>query len=200
MGGAYLALGDSYTIGEGVAAHERWPVVLAALLRDAGRPVDAPHIIARSGWTTDELSAAIDAEEEALAPPYALVSLGIGVNDQYRGRSLEAYAPAFRMLLARAIGFAGGDATRVLVASIPDWGGTPYARAAGRDAQQVAREVDAFNAVAEAICAQAGVRFVDVTTAGRAPAFADALVDDGLHPSAVAYADWARRIADAMAK
>jgi len=202
MGGAYLALGDSYTIGEGVAAHERWPVRLAALLRDAGKPVADPHIIARSGWTTDELSAAIDAEEAAgtLAPPYALVSLGIGVNDQYRGRGLEAYAPAFRMLLARALAFAGGDATRVLVASIPDWGSTPYARAAGRDAQQVAREVDAFNAVAEAICAQAGVRFVDVTTPGRAPAFADALVDDGLHPSAIAYADWAARIADAMTK
>src|SRR6478609_5706449 len=110
MGGAYLALGDSYTIGEGVAAHERWPVLLAALLRDAGKSVADPHIIARSGWTTDELSAAIDAEEAAgaLAPPYTLVSLGIGVNDQYRGRSLEAYAPAFRMLLARALAFAGG--------------------------------------------------------------------------------------------
>jgi lysophospholipase L1-like esterase len=196
----YLALGDSYTIGEGVDAPARWPVRLAALLRDAGRPVAEPRIIARSGWATDELSAAIDAEAAAgaLAPPYGLVTLGVGVNDQYRGRALEAYAPAFRILLARAVAFAGGDPSRVRVVSIPDWGGTPYARAAGRDARQVTREVDAFNAVAEALCAQAGVRFVDVTTPGRAPAFAEALVDDGLHPSAAAYEDWARRVAQSL--
>jgi lysophospholipase L1-like esterase len=196
----YLALGDSYTIGEGVDAPSRWPERLAALLRAAGRPLADPRIIARSGWATDELSAAIDAEEAAgaLAPEYALVTLGIGVNDQYRGRALEAYAPAFRMLLARAVAFAGGDPARVRVVSIPDWGGTPYARAAGRDARQVAREVDAFNAVAEAVCAQAGVRFVDVTTPGRAPAFAEALVDDGLHPSAAAYEVWARRVTQSL--
>jgi lysophospholipase L1-like esterase len=191
-GTGYLALGDSYTIGEGVEPGERWPVLLADALRARGLELGAPRIIATSGWSTDELSAAIDAAEAAgtLAPPYALVSLGIGVNDQYRGRSLDAYAPAFRMLLARAVAFAGGDPARVLVLSIPDWGTTTFARAAGRDRAAIAAGIDAFNTVAAAICAQGGVRFVDVTAAGRRADNLDALVADGLHPSAAQYRQW----------
>jgi lysophospholipase L1-like esterase len=192
QGVGYLALGDSYTIGEGVDAGARWPVVLAGALRARGLDLGAPRIIATSGWTTDELSAAIDAAEAegTLAPPYALVSLGIGVNDQYRGRSLDAYAPAFRMLLGRAVAFAGGDAARVFVPSIPDWGTTPFARSAGRDRDAIAAGIDAYNTVAAAICAQSGVRFVDVTTLGRRADNLDALVADGLHPSAAQYRQW----------
>jgi lysophospholipase L1-like esterase len=190
----FLALGDSYTIGEGVDAADRWPVQLAGALRARGLDLGAPRIIATSGWTTDELSAAIDAAADSLSPPYALVSLGIGVNDQYRGRSLEAYAPAFRALLARAVAYAGGDPRRVVVPSIPDWGTTLYARAAGRDRDAIGERIDAFNAVAATICAQAGVRFVDVTALGRRPDNLLLLVDDGLHPSAPLYRQWVDEI------
>lgn len=185
----YLALGDSYTIGEGVAPADRWPVQLAAMLRERGIAVQDPRIIARTGWTTDELSAAIDQAD--LRGPFGLVSLLIGVNNQYRGRTAEEYRGEFAGLLQRAIGFAGGDASRVLVLSIPDWGVTPFAE--GRDRARIAAEIDAYNAVARELALAAGVHFVDVTQqsrdAGADPAF---LVEDGLHPSGRSYAEWAR--------
>lgn len=185
----YLALGDSYTIGEGVAEAERWPVRLAALLRERGVDVDDPRIIARTGWTTDELSAAIDAADPR--GPYALVSLLIGVNNQYRGRDAEEYREQFAALLRRAIGFAGGEAARVIVVSIPDWGVTPFAD--GRDRARIATEIDVYNAINREEAQRAGARYVDITPASRAagadPAF---LVSDGLHPSGRAYAEWAR--------
>ena len=195
----YLALGDSYTIGEGVADHERWPVQLAAELRAQGLPVDPPRIIATSGWTTDALSRAIDAAEQArsLLPRYDLVSLGIGVNDQYRGRALGDYSLAFRMLLERAIAFGGGQPRQVFVPSIPDWGTTPFARASGRDCADIAERIDAFNAVAAAVCAQRGVAFIDVTTLGRRADNLGLLVDDGLHPSPALYCQWVAHLVGA---
>jgi len=191
-GGAvrFLALGDSYTIGEAVAEAERWPVQLAALLRGEGHRLEAPEIIATTGWTTDELQAGID----AIAPegPFTLVSLAIGVNNQYRGRPLDEYRAQFGALLARAIEFAGGVPARVIVLSIPDWGPTPYARQQSRDAGVVGAEVEAFNAVAAAACAQAGVAFIDITADSRRQALDVAmLADDGLHPSGRMYAHWA---------
>ncbi|MGH8038231.1 MAG: SGNH/GDSL hydrolase family protein [Stenotrophomonas sp.] len=189
---AYLALGDSYTIGEGVAPAERWPVQLATALQEAGHVVAEPQIIATTGWTTDELDAGIDAA--APRGPFGLVSLLIGVNDQYRGRSVDDYRPRFTALLQRAIGFAGKQPRHVLVLSIPDWGVTPYARDNHRDPVQIARELDAYNAAAQAICAEHGVAFVDITaisrTRGAEPAM---LVDDGLHPSGAMYTEWTRR-------
>src|SRR5262245_36096527 len=122
----FLALGDSYTIGESVDPAERWPNQLAALLRGGAMAVDDVQIIATTGWTTDELSAAIDKADPR--GPYALVSLLIGVNNQYRGRSAESFRPEFAGLLQRAIGFAGGEARRVFVVSIPDWGVMPFAQ------------------------------------------------------------------------
>lgn len=195
----YLALGDSYTIGEGVAEHERWPEQLAAELRAQGLPVEAPRIIATSGWTTEALSAAIDTAELArsLLPRYDLVSLGIGVNDQYRGRALGDYALAFRMLLERAIAFGGGQSRHVFVPSIPDWGTTPFARASGRDRADIAERIDAFNAAAAAVCAQRGVAFIDVTTLGRRADNLALLVDDGLHPSAALYRQWVSHLVGA---
>ncbi len=187
----YLALGDSYTIGEGVASDGRWPMQLVAALRAAGIALDTPDIIAATGWSTDELDAAIDAA--AAHGPYALVSLLIGVNNQYRGRDVGNYAVEFEALLLRAIGFAGGDAARVLVLAIPDWGVTPFAAGSGRDAAQIARELDAYNAAAARLCAAHGVAFVDTAPVSRAcggePAM---LADDGLHPSAALYAEWTR--------
>lgn len=185
----FLALGDSYTIGEAVPEGGRWPVQLARALRAGGVPLADPVIVARTGWTTDELDAAID--DARLDPRYGLVTLLIGVNDQYRGRPVEDYAPRFEALLARAIGFAGGDAGRVVVLSIPDWGVTPFAVKQDRDAGRIARELDAYNATARAIAGRHGVAFVDVTAHSRG-AGATQLADDGLHPSEEQYAAWAR--------
>lgn len=185
----YLALGDSYTIGEGVPEPGRWPVQLAAALRGAGIALEPPQIVATTGWTTDELDAGIDAA--APRGPFALVTLLIGVNNQYRGRTPDEYRVQFGALLQRALGFAGGHAGRVLVLSIPDWGVTPFARAQGRDAARVGREIDAFNAAAAAACAERGVAFVDITPYSRAHGHAPAmLADDALHPSAAMYAGW----------
>jgi lysophospholipase L1-like esterase len=187
----YLALGDSYTIGEGVAEDGRWPLQLARALRDAGIPLADPRIVATTGWTTDELSAAIDAAQPL--GDYDFASLLIGVNNQYRGRTVDDYRVEFAALLERAIGLAGGDPGRVLVLSIPDWGATRFGRESGRDTAAIARELDAYNAAARAICAARGVAFIDITAASRTHgADAAMLADDGLHPSALAYADWAR--------
>lgn len=185
----YLALGDSYTIGEGIAADEGWPGQLVRRLRALGVEVAPPRIVATTGWTTDELSAAMDAA--ALDPPYDLVSLLIGVNNQYRGRTRENYRDEFARLLERACGLAARGAATTFVLSIPDWGVTRFARMQGRDAQRIADEIDAFNAAARTICSAAGVPFVDVTALSRDGGDGDSmLVADGLHPSAAQYALW----------
>lgn len=187
----FLALGDSYTIGEAVAPQERWPERLAERLREEGFDLAPPEIVAVTGWTTDELSAGIDAA--APQGPYDLVSLLIGVNDQYRRRDLDTYRDEFVRLLRRAIGFAGDDAGRALVVSIPDWGATPFASDDDRSAAQIASEIDAYNAVARAEAEAAGAHFVDVTPLSRAddPAYVAA---DGLHPSGTQYAAWTDRL------
>lgn len=188
--GAYLALGDSYTIGESVEPAGRWPVQLVKALRAEGIALDTPRIIATTGWTTDELSAAIDAAEP-LGDGYALVSLLIGVNNQYRGRAVDEYAREFTRLLERAIGFAGRRADRVLVLAIPDWGVTPFAADSGRDTATIASELDAYNAAAAKVCATHGVAFIDIAPVSRVRGAEPVmLADDGLHPSAAMYAEW----------
>ena len=188
----YLALGDSYTVGESVAVQERWPHQLAAALRQQGIALEEPQTIATTGWTTDELDAGIDAA--APQGPFDLVSLLIGVNNQYRGRPLDEYREQFQALLRRAIGFAGGRAGGVVVLSFPDWGVTPFGAASGRDLGSIAAQTDAFNAAAAGICAEHGVAFVDITDIsrdhGRDPAM---IAADGLHPSARMYALWSAR-------
>jgi lysophospholipase L1-like esterase len=192
MQSTLLALGDSYTIGEGVAGGRNWPAQLVARLRLDGAKLDGPRIVATTGWTADELASAMDAA--ALDPPYALATLSIGVNNQYRGRALEEYRMQFRALLRRAIPLAGGDAARVVVVSIPDWGVTLFAVHRGCDAVRIAGEIDAFNAAARAETDDAGAHWVDVTVISRAPELRDELVDDGLHPSATQYARWVEAI------
>jgi lysophospholipase L1-like esterase len=188
-GTRFLALGDSYTIGEGVAAHERWPNQLAAALRSAGQPIDDPEIVARTGWTTDELSAAMN--EHSFQAPYALVTLLIGVNNQYRGRDLDNYRHEFRALLERAIALAGDRPQRVVVVSIPDWGVTAFGHASGRDAARIAQELDIYNAANAQIATMLHVAYADVTAASRDGGnHADMLVADGLHPSAAMYRRW----------
>lgn len=190
----YLALGDSYTIGEAVAAHERWPAVLVQRLRHGGMPIDEPQIVAVTGWTTDELAQGMDAA--ALMPPYDLVTLQIGVNNQYRGRPADDYREQFADLLDRAIALAGGRAARVVVASIPDWGVTRFAREQGRDRARVAAELDAYNALARAETERVGARFVDIT--GTSRQHPELLAGDGLHPSAAQYALWVEAIEPAV--
>lgn len=185
----WLALGDSYTIGEGVAEQARWPVVLAAQLRQAGIDIAPPRLIATTGWTTDELSASMDAAEPL--GRWDFISLLIGVNNQYRGRSVADYRGEFHDLLRRAIALAGGRAGHVLVLSIPDWGVTPFAIAQGRDRARISTELDAYNAAAADLCARHGAAWVDITAASRAHGNqADMLVDDDLHPAAPMYALW----------
>jgi len=190
----YLALGDSYTIGESVAAHERWPNQLAALIEAspefATRRMEV-SIIARTGWTTQELWQGI--QDQKLTPPYDFVSLLIGVNNQYRGYDLEEYRKQFAFLLNKSIDYAGGDPQRVIVLSIPDWGVTPFAQ--GRDRTQIAKEIDAFNAVNREETAQAGAQYMDITPISRQAVHNPALIaSDGLHPAGEMYAEWAKLV------
>lgn len=183
----YLALGDSYTVGEGIAAAASWPAQLVQRLVRDGHALARPTIVAGTGWTAAELLEAARAGDDG---PFDLVSLQIGVNDQYRGADAEDYRPAFRSLLGLAIDRAHGDAGRVLVLSIPDWGATPYAE--GRDRDAIATAIDAFNVVNRGETASAGARYVDVTPASRdAGADRTLLAPDGLHLSESMYARWA---------
>lgn len=187
---SFLALGDSYTIGEGVPEEGRWPVQLVARLREHGVAIGAPRIVATTGWTTDELSSAMDAAR--LHGKYGLVTLLIGVNNQYRGRAATEYREQFLALLERAVALAG-DSRRVVVVSIPDWGVTAFAE--GRDRVAIGREIDTFNAIAQDETNRAHARWVDVTAASReAGSKPGMLVDDGLHPSARQYGLWVEHI------
>jgi lysophospholipase L1-like esterase len=187
----YLALGDSYTIGEGVTDQEAWPNQLVAMLRARGVDIGPAHIIARTAWTTDELSDAIDAEKPQ--GPFDLVTLLIGVNDQYRSRPLPPFASEFSQLLKRARGFGGNRVSRVIAVSIPDWSATPYAE--GRDRDRIAAEVARYNDKARELAAAAKIPWVDVTEISRAMLTDPTLVAvDGLHPTAAMYRQWAERI------
>lgn len=189
----FLALGDSYTIGQSVTPEERWPERLVALLAARGLVVAPPRVIARTGWTTADLDRALAADRPV--GPFDLVSLMIGVNDQFQGRSVESYDRRFAALLAQAVTLAGGEPRRVLVLSIPDYGVTPFARRVGLDARQVAAEVDRFNAAARVAAQHAGAHWVDVTPASRGAATdGELLARDGLHPSAKLHAHWAELV------
>lgn len=189
----YLALGDSYTIGESVLLTESFPYQTVELLRNAGFDFTAPEIIAKTGWTTDELQAAIN--KHKFLPSYDFVSLLIGVNNQYRGRTVEDYQPEFESLLKQAVSFAGGNANHVMVVSIPDWGATPFAQ--GRDRNQIAKEIDAYNSANKKIAEKYKVHYVDITPGTREAASDPSLVaGDGLHPSAKDYKRWAEKIAE----
>ncbi|MES1159955.1 MAG: SGNH/GDSL hydrolase family protein [Bacteroidota bacterium] len=190
----YLALGDSYTIGEGLPLADNFPCQAVQLLRKAGHSFFAPEIIARTGWTTDELADGITRTQ--LLPAYDFVSLLIGVNNQYRGRSSLEYRGEFEGLLRRAIQFAHGRTDRVWVLSIPDWGVTPFAAthlpdAKNRDRQMVAEEIDSFNSIAGRMAGQHEVEFIDITPHSRA---AGSFAADGLHPSGEQYNYWAAEL------
>ncbi|MEZ0607886.1 SGNH/GDSL hydrolase family protein [Fibrella sp. WM1] len=186
----FLSLGDSYTIGESVAEADRWSVQLARMLRQKGVDLADPDIIARTGWTTAELQDAIQASGNQKT--YDVVSLLIGVNNQYRGQATDRYRTEFRQLLQTAIRYANKRPDRVVVLSIPDWGQSPYAE--GRDRQQIGQQIDAFNAIARDESQQAGVAFVDITPLSRAAAGdATQFANDGLHYSGKQMKQWAEQ-------
>ncbi len=183
----YLALGDSYTIGESVPEKDRFPIQIADALNAQGITVKNPEIVATTGWTTDELAAGI--EKAALDTTYDLVTLLIGVNNQYRGRTLDNYREEYKSLLEQAIWFAGGHPEKVIVLSIPDWGVMPFAE--GRDRGKIAREIESYNSACKEITEAGGVKFIDITPISRKARNDSTLVaEDGLHPSGKMYGKW----------
>ncbi|MDQ3277332.1 MAG: SGNH/GDSL hydrolase family protein [Bacteroidota bacterium] len=193
----YLALGDSYTIGEAVLLQESFPYQTVQLLRRQGYKMAAPEVIAKTGWTTSELQSGM--KGYTFAAKYDFVSLLIGVNNQYRGQDIIAYKEQFEALLNSAIQLAGGKNGACFVLSIPDYSLTPFAK--NKDVARISREIDAYNNLNRAICIQYKVPYIDITTALRKATEKDGYVaSDGLHPSAQAYAKWAKKLADAISK
>jgi lysophospholipase L1-like esterase len=183
---SFLALGDSYTIGEGVAVSDRWPVQLASRLRKAKVAIDDPLIVAQTGWTTDVLRTTVLGRH--IGGPFDLVTLMAGVNDQYRGYGSVRFRESFDRLLQSALSFTKLPG-HLIVLSIPDWGVTPFA--VGRDRPGIAREIDAFNALIRMMAEVVGARFQDVTPISRqAVKTPTLLAADGLHPSGAMYSMW----------
>ena len=192
----YLALGDSYTIGEAVELHESFPYQVVQLLRKKGYNFFAPEIIAKTGWTTDELSEGFRNYE--FLSKYDFVSLLIGVNNQYRGREVIEYKQQFEELVKKAIELTNGRKDRVFIISIPDWSATPFAKE--NDIKKISKEIDVFNSVNKAISIQYKVQYIEITSDSREAREFPALVGkDKLHPSAIAYSKWAEKIADLFA-
>lgn len=190
---SYLALGDSYTIGEQVRVNESFPYQAVYNLRKCGLQFAAPDIVATSGFTTDELNNAI--EKATLLNQYDFVSLLIGVNNQFRGRSVEEFAIEFESLLKKAIQFTGGETGAVFVLSIPDWGVTPFA--AERDTQKISVEIDSFNQACEVIALKYQTHFLEITSSQRKDGYnEDFLAVDKLHPSGKEYSKWAALLSE----
>lgn len=185
----FLALGDSYTIGESVDESQRWPVQLVAAMRNAGVDVGVPTIIAQTGWTAANLSTALDQANPQ--GPFDVVGLLIGVNNQYQGRSEDEYRIQLVQLLQRSIDLAADKPSHVIVLSIPDWGTTPYAKRMGANGAEVAAAIDRYNAVAKSEAAKVGAAYVDITTVTRS--HPELLAGDGLHPSGEMYAEWVKQ-------
>ena len=201
---SYLALGDSYTIGEQVPFAENFPNQTVQILRRSGLAFYAAEIIAKTGWTTDELSSAI--ENTTTLENYDIVSLLIGVNNQYRGRSATEFKIEFEHLLQIAIQFSSNRPYRVVVLSIPDWGVTPFAEARqpdgqGRDRKQTAEEIDVYNDICKKSAAAFKANFINITTSQREDGSkTEFLAPDGLHPSDKEYNKWAAELADVILK
>ena len=192
---SYLAMGDSYTIGEQVQSVDSFPWQTVQILRSGGFGVYAPEIIATTGWTSYELNDAIG--KTKLLNSYDIVSLLIGVNDQFRGRPTGEFLIGFEHLLQLAIGISGNHAEHVFVLSIPDWGITPFAE--GKDRKKIAGEINAFNRICESSAKRFGTNYIDITADQRKDgALAGYLAVDGLHPSAKEYSKWAVKLANAI--
>ena len=192
-----LCLGDSYTIGEAVEETERFPMQTVELLIAAGIHFSNPTIVAKTGWTTDELAVAI--KDAKLQETYDVVTLLIGVNNQYRGRELDNYRKEFLALLQTSIAYAHGNAAHVFVVSIPDWGVTPFAANDKRGEKKIGEEIDLFNAINKEEALKAKANYIDITPVSReAKSNAALIATDGLHPSGNMYAAWAKQLSKAI--
>ena len=188
----FLALGDSYTIGEAVSDDQRWPVQLAARLSQDSITLE-PTIVATTGWTTDELLSGIVKSD--IEGTYDLVSLLIGVNNQYRGYDEDQYEKEFKVLLDKAIEFANGNNHHVFVVSIPDYGVTPFVKERGSDPAKIAHELDSYNAIAQKIATLRDISFIDITEISRKAVDDSTLIaSDGLHPSGKMYEKWVEKM------
>jgi lysophospholipase L1-like esterase len=192
----YLALGDSYTIGESVAADETFPELLASELRDQGVNIKRPQIVATTGWTCDDLTQGI-IDAPAGEFEYDMVSLLIGVNDQYQGKPFEAYEANFGKLVETAIGLAGGNKDRVFVVSIPDYAFTPFGQR--KDPAKISKEIDAYNEVNKKVADDYKILYFDITPISRQGLIEPGLVaSDELHPSGKMYASWVDLMAETI--
>jgi lysophospholipase L1-like esterase len=181
----YLALGDSYTIGQSVAVEDRYPIQLEAQLENDSINIDTTIIIATTGWTTTNLKDAIIAAD--LTDTFDLVSLLIGVNNQYQGKPIEQYEIEFAELLQTAINFAGGEKENVFVVSIPDYAYTPF----GNGNAAISQEIDDFNLVNKTITDSVEISYFDITPISREGLNKPELVaSDNLHPSGEQYSRW----------
>jgi lysophospholipase L1-like esterase len=188
---SWLALGDSYTVGEQVPLHESYPYQALQLLRNDGGQFNAPEIVAKTGWTTDELNDHIN--QNKFLGTYDIVTLLIGVNNQYRGRNWYEFKIEFMHLLEKAIAFAGGNNKNVFVLSIPDWGVTPFAKE--KDTGKIAREIDQYNEQCKLVTADLGCNYINITESQREDGMnAEFLAGDGLHPGGKEYAKWAKQL------
>jgi lysophospholipase L1-like esterase len=193
----YLALGDSYTIGESVPENLRFPELLVDSLKAAGINMGSPRIIARTGWTTDELKNAIENSGLTTDSRFDMVTLLIGVNNQYRGRLVDTYKPEFTDLLNRAIQFAGGKKERVFVVSIPDYAYTPF----GKGNANISKGIDEYNTENELITRKLGVTYINITPISREGLKTPSLVaSDDLHPSGKQYQLWVNHILTSVLK
>ena len=184
---SYLALGDSYTIGEAVSEEQRWPVQLTEKLNEAGIHVDDPLIIAKTGWTTDELQKAI--VEKNPKTDYDLVSLLIGVNNQYRGYPIDQYKKEFKELLLQAVAFADGVTTKVFVVSIPNYGVTPFGIEKGEE--KIRQELLLYDSIADSISSAYNIPFINITPISeKAKKDSSYIASDQLHPSGKQYSEW----------
>jgi lysophospholipase L1-like esterase len=187
---SYLALGDSYTIGQGIAPSQNFPSLLTSKLKKREIDIHPPLIIATTGWTTQDLLKGIR-EAELNNKQFDLITLLIGVNNQYRGQSLDDYGKDFTKLLEKSLSLVGSEKERVIVISIPDWGVTPYATSLGRDKTKIALEINLFNEKKKSLTEALGVRYLDITTEYRSLGHLEQyLAGDDLHPSEKVYDRW----------
>ncbi len=188
----YLALGDSYTIGESVPLHESFPYQAVQLLRKAGYHFQAPEIIAKTGWTSAELAAQL--LHTKLNESYDFITLLVGVNNQYRGLSIDEFKTDLAFLVLKAIHLSGERADQVILISIPDWGLTPYA--SKKDFKKIGEEIDAYNAICESVAKQFQTKFINITEDTRkAQNDLTLLADDHLHYSGKEHLIWAEKVA-----
>lgn len=193
---SYLALGDSYTIGQGVDPSQNYPNLLTSKLRNRGIAINDPVVIAVTGWTTQDLLHGIR-QAQLDDKQFDLLTLLIGVNNQYRGQSLEEYEKDLSELMVKSLALVGDEKERIIVLSIPDWGVTPYATSLARDKATIASEIDSFNEKNKTLAKKSGIRYLEITEEYRSLGHMDQyLALDGLHPSEKVYDRWAEKLTE----